>query len=146
LQGSLYDPAGMPSSTVSPTVLVVDEDPVILKLVDVSFEMEDFSVLTARAGEEGVAVARQHRPDAVVSDIKMPRRSGLDLVEDLKGLPAMADIPVLLLTAKAQNADVQAGLDDYITKPFDPLDLVERVNRARPRAKSTATFPSSRPS
>ena len=119
----------MPDSTV----LVVDDDPVILKLLEVNFEMEGFTVLVAHDGEEGIEVARQDRPDVIVSDIMMPKRSGLELVSELKGDPDTSDIPIILLSAKAQNADVRTGLDsgadDYVTKPFEPLDLVDRVNR-----------------
>jgi len=114
-------------------VLVVDDDPVILKLLEVNFEMEGFTVLVARDGEEGIQVARDDQPDLVVSDIMMPKVSGLELVTALKGDPSTSDIPIILLSAKAQNADVRSGLDagadDYVTKPFEPLDLVDRVNR-----------------
>jgi DNA-binding response OmpR family regulator len=116
-----------------PTVLVVDDDPVILKLLEVNFDMEGFTVLVARDGDEGIEIARSQRPDLVVSDIMMPKRSGLELVVELKSDPSTSDIPIILLSAKAQNADVRAGIDagadDYITKPFEPLELVERVNR-----------------
>jgi DNA-binding response OmpR family regulator len=68
----------------------------------------------------------------VVSDIMMPRTSGLELVETLKGDPDTGSIPIILLSAKAQTSDLktgmEAGADDYVTKPFEPLDLVERVN------------------
>jgi DNA-binding response OmpR family regulator len=115
------------------TVLVVDDDPVILKLLEVNFEMEGFTVLVARDGEEGIEVARGDQPDLIVSDIMMPKVSGLELVIALKGDAATSEIPIILLSAKAQNADVRAGLDagadDYVTKPFEPLDLVDRVNR-----------------
>ena len=119
----------MPDSTI----LVVDDDPVILKLLEVNFEIEGFTVLIARDGAEGVDVARSDRPDVIVSDIMMPKKSGLELVTDLKGDPDTSDIPIILLSAKAQNADVRSGLDsgadEYVTKPFEPLDLVDRVNR-----------------
>ena len=115
------------------TVLVVDDDPVILKLLEVNFEMEGFTVLVAHDGAEGIDVARSERPDVIVSDIMMPKKSGLELVTDLKSDPGTSDIPIILLSAKAQNADVRTGLeagaDDYVTKPFEPLDLVDRVNR-----------------
>jgi DNA-binding response OmpR family regulator len=115
------------------TVLVVDDDPVILKLLEVNFEMEGFTVIVAHDGEEGIDVARRDAPDLIVSDIMMPKKSGLELVTELKGDPGTSDIPIILLSAKAQNADVRSGLDagadDYVTKPFEPLDLVERVNR-----------------
>ena len=113
------------------TVLVVDDDPVIQKLLQVNFEMEDYNVLTASDGEEGLARARNERPDIVVLDIMMPKMNGLEVASALKADPATAMIPVILLSAKAQGADIQAGsdtgADDYVTKPFDPLELLERV-------------------
>jgi DNA-binding response OmpR family regulator len=116
-----------------PTVLVVDDDPVILKLLEVNFEMEGFTVLTAKDGVEGVTRARKDRPDLVISDIMMPHKSGIELVQDLKQDPETEAIPVILLSAKAQTADqregLDAGADDYVTKPFEPLELVDRVNR-----------------
>ena len=115
------------------TILVVDDDPVILQLLQVNFEMEGFIVITAADGREGVDRTRADRPDIVVSDVMMPKMSGIELVAELKADPDTADIPVLLLTAKAQQADIGAGIDagadDYVTKPFEPLDLVDRVNR-----------------
>ncbi|CAN5715035.1 N/A [soil metagenome] len=116
-----------------PTVLVIDDDPVILQLLEVNFEMEGFTVISARDGVEGLAMAVAEQPDVIISDIMMPKRSGIDLVGDLKADERTAGIPVLLLSAKAQTADIRAGIDggadDYVTKPFEPLDLVEHVNR-----------------
>jgi DNA-binding response OmpR family regulator len=116
----------------SPTVLLVEDDPVILRLLEVNFELEGFTVLLAHDGAEGVEVARAERPDAIVSDIMMPRVSGLELLAELKGDDETRAIPIVLLSAKAQTADLKAGTDagadDYVTKPFEPLDLVDRVN------------------
>jgi CheY-like chemotaxis protein len=116
-----------------PTVLVVDDDPVILDLLAVNFELEGYTVLRASDGEEALAVTRLHRPDVVVTDIMMPKRSGLEVVAELKGDPATAAIPVVLVSAKALASDVragrEAGADDYVTKPFDPDDLLKRVDR-----------------
>jgi len=115
-----------------PTVLVVEDDPVILRLLEVNFELEGFTVLLAHDGAEGVEVARAHRPDIVISDIMMPRASGLELVAALKTDDGTKGIPIILLSAKAQTSDLKvgmdAGADDYVTKPFEPLDLVDRVN------------------
>src|ERR671914_1994148 len=111
------------SAPMSATILVVDDDPVILQLLQVNFEMEGFSVITAADGQEGVERTRADRPDIIVSDVMMPRKSGLELVAELKGDADTASIPVLLLTAKAQQADIASGLeqgaDDYVTKPFE---------------------------
>ena len=116
----------------APTVLVVEDDPVILRLLEVNFELEGFGVLLAHDGAEGVAVARAERPDIIVSDIMMPKMSGIELVQALKADEATASIPIILLSAKAQTGDLKSGMDsgadDYITKPFEPLDLIDRVN------------------
>jgi DNA-binding response OmpR family regulator len=115
-----------------PTVLVVEDDPVILRLLEVNFQLEGFTVLLAHDGAEGIDLARTHKPDLVISDIMMPKTSGLELVASLKGDPDTKGIPIILLSAKAQTSDLKvgmdAGADDYVTKPFEPLDLVDRVN------------------
>ena len=115
-----------------PTVLIVEDDPVILRLLEVNFELEGFSVLLAHDGAEGIDMARTNKPDVIISDIMMPRMSGLELVSALKADEATKGIPIILLSAKAQTSDIKIGLesgaDDYVTKPFEPLDLVDRVN------------------
>lgn len=116
-----------------PTVLVVEDDPVILRLLEVNFDMEGMAVLTATNGQEALDVVRARRPDVVVADIMMPVLSGLDFLTQLRADAAIAATPVMLLSARAQAGDVRAGMaagaDDYVTKPFEPVDLVERVNR-----------------
>ncbi|HYD11166.1 MAG TPA: response regulator [Acidimicrobiales bacterium] len=117
-------------------VLVVDDDPVIVRLLEVNFEMEGFSVLTAVDGMDGVEKARAEQPDIVVSDVMMPKLNGLELTVALKGDDTTKHIPIVLLSAKAQVGDVRAGLDagadDYVTKPFEPLDLIDRVTKLLP--------------
>ena len=113
-----------------PKVLVVDDDPVISKLLEVNFEMEGYDVIIAANGVEGLAAARADRPDLIVSDVMMPVMNGLEFAAAAKADPNLADIPFVLLSAKAQTADVNAGMDladDYVTKPFDPLELLERA-------------------
>ena len=121
------------------TVLVIDDDPVILELLRVNFEIEGFDVICATDGEDGFKKAQTHRPDVVISDIMMPRRDGLQLLTDLKAHPDTQDLPVILLSAKAQKNEVQQGLDlgadDYITKPFDPLELIDRLNAVMTRPR-----------
>ena len=112
------------------TVLVVDDDPVIVKLLQVNFEMEGYTVLTASDGLEACEKAAAHLPAAVVMDVMMPRMNGLEACAAMKADPATAAIPVVILSAKAQVADVAGGMavaDDYVTKPFDPLELLDRV-------------------
>ena len=112
------------------TVLVVDDDPVIVKLLQVNFEMEGYRVLTATDGEQAVRRARDEQPDAVVLDVMMPGTDGLEVARRLRADPATRTLPIVLLSAKAQASDVVAGkdvADEYVTKPFDPLDLLDRV-------------------
>ncbi|MBI2709352.1 MAG: response regulator [Actinobacteria bacterium] len=117
----------------APKILVVEDDPVILDLLVMSFELEGWTVVRASDGAEGLAVARAERPDAVVTDVMMPVHSGLDLLADLRGDADLASIPVVVLSARALDRDVEAGFaagaDDYVTKPFEPDDLLERVEK-----------------
>ena len=121
------------------TVLVIDDDPVILELLRVNFEIEGFDVICSADGEEGFRRAQAEQPDIVISDIMMPRRDGLQLLSDLKGDPSTEQLQVILLSAKAQKNEVQQGLDlgadDYITKPFDPLELIDRLNAVMTRPR-----------
>ncbi len=114
-----------------PTILVVDDDPVIQKLLSVNFEMEGYQVITASDGVEGLERVGTNTPDLVLLDVMMPRMDGLEVARRLKADPSTKAIPIVLLSAKAQSIDVQGGLDagadDYVTKPFDPLELLEKV-------------------
>ena len=118
---------------VPPTILVVEDDPVILDLLAVNFELEGYTVARAVDGEDGLATALRVRPAAVVTDIMMPKRSGLDLLRDLRAHPELASIPVILVSARALASDVRdglaAGADDYVTKPFEPDELLVRVEK-----------------
>jgi DNA-binding response OmpR family regulator len=124
------------------TVLVVDDDPVILKLLEVNFEMEGFEVVGASDGAMGLERARQVLPDIVILDVMMPRMTGYEVAKALREDDDTAHIPIIFVTARAQSSDVERGIelgvDDYVTKPFDPLDLIARVNallaRSRPEA------------
>jgi DNA-binding response OmpR family regulator len=121
------------------SVLVVDDDPVILRLLQVNFELEGISVVTAVDGDEGLEMVQSDPPDLVISDIMMPKVNGLELLAALRSSPDTAAMPVILLSAKAQVADVQRGLelgaDDYVTKPFDPLELIDRVYKVLAKSR-----------
>jgi CheY-like chemotaxis protein len=127
------------SDTPTPVVLVVDDDATIRRLLQITLETEGFTVTTAGDGVEGLRMAQeQPRPDLVLLDIMMPGMDGLQVCHTLKNDPATKDIPVVLLSAKAQSHDIELGLrvgaDDYITKPPDLLDLVARVRQLLPVA------------
>ncbi|MDQ1393299.1 MAG: hypothetical protein QOF30_2276 [Acidimicrobiaceae bacterium] len=111
-------------------VLVIDDDPVIVKLLQVNFEIEGYTVISAENGMTGLTRARDDQPDLIILDVMMPGMDGLDVARSLKGAPETQSIPIILLSAKAQANDVARGrevADDYITKPFDPLELLDRV-------------------
>ena len=106
--------------------------------MQITLETEGFAVVTANDGNEGLDRARNDRPDLVLLDIMMPGMDGLQVCHTLKNDPGSKDIPIVLLSAKAQSHDVELGLrvgaDDYITKPPDLLDLVNRIRRLLPAA------------
>lgn len=120
-------------STISPTplVLVADDDPDILDLVRYRLERSGYTVATAGNGAEAVRLAGELSPALAVLDVMMPSLNGFEVTRRLRNDPATARIPVILLTARAQDADVQegfeAGADDYIRKPFSPRELSARV-------------------
>lgn len=114
-------------------VLICDDDPVILRLIQVNLELEGFGVLSADNGEKALEVATAEHPDLVILDIMMPRLDGYQTCERLKAQDSTKDIPVVFLSAKAQASDIEKGreygVSEYLTKPFDPNDLVEVVQR-----------------
>ena len=120
-----------------PTVLIVDDEQHIRLLIEQTLEeLEDDGVelITARDGDEALdAVANQH-PDLVFLDVMMPKRDGYEVCRAIKGDPATAGTTVFLLTAKGQAVDreqgLAAGADDYLTKPFDPDELLDRARTA----------------
>ena len=143
-KSAVYDAVMAPA-----TVLVVDDDPVILKLLEVNFEMEGFQVVRAADGAEGLERAREVRPDIVILDVMMPRMTGYEVAKALREDDGTAHIPIIFVTARAQSSDVERGMelgvDDYVTKPFDPLDLIARVNTLLAREPRTAPTSEPRP-
>jgi two-component system phosphate regulon response regulator PhoB len=124
------------------TVLVVDDDPVIVNLLQVNFEIEGYDVLAATGGEAGLAQAQAGRPDVVVLDVMMPGMDGIEVARRLRQDEQTQHIPIILLSAKAQTADIQAGLavaDEYVTKPFEPLELLERVATVLARKEASGS-------
>jgi DNA-binding response OmpR family regulator len=120
-------------------VLVADDDPDVLELLRFNLAAEGFEVVTARDGDEAWELARTALPDLAVLDVMMPVRDGLDVLTSLKAHPRTKHIPVVLLTAKASDAEVwdgwRAGADYYMTKPFNLDDLLRFVDHVlRPAA------------
>ena len=112
-------------------MLLVDDDPVIVRLLEVNFRLEGFEVDTATSGIEAVEKARADRPDLVLLDVMMPGVDGWEACRRLREAPGLADVPVVFLSARAQEDDVARGyalgVVGYVTKPFDPQELIETV-------------------
>jgi two-component system alkaline phosphatase synthesis response regulator PhoP len=121
-------------------VLIIDDEPPIRLLCRVNLEAEGMEVLEAGEGITGVQLARTHRPDAILLDVMMPGLDGWSVAEQLADDAATWRIPIIFLTARAEVRDWARGLDvggvDYITKPFNPLDLAAAVRRLLERADS----------
>jgi len=113
-------------------ILVVDDEIYIVHILDFSLGMEGYEVLTALDGEQALEKARTEKPDLIVLDIMMPKLDGYETCKRLKSDAETKDVPVILLSAKGRNVDqkvgFEVGADDYITKPFSPRKLVERIN------------------
>ena len=113
------------------TILVVDDMPVLLKMLKKQLEHWGYRVLTAAEGETGLALAELEHPDLILLDILMPKMKGREVCARLKANPKTRDIPVVFLTGLGLADHVRAGLalgaDDYIIKPFKPADLKERI-------------------
>ena len=113
------------------TILILEDDEnVRIPLIDL-LECEDYTVLSAKDGKEGVKIAKSHLPDLIISDIMMPGADGHQVFETLQKDPDTAIIPFIFLTAKTGPQDIREGLglgaDDYLTKPFEPEDLLDSV-------------------
>ena len=119
-------------------ILVADDDAQIVRLVKSYLEQAGFGVLTAYDGEAALYSIRHDRPDLIVLDVMMPRRDGFELTRLLRADEHLAGIPILMLTARVEDADKLKGLDigadDYLTKPFNPLEVVARVRALLRRA------------
>jgi two-component system phosphate regulon response regulator PhoB len=112
-------------------VLVVEDDPDILRLVSHNLKAAEFDVLTAQDGYEGLSLAKKHIPQLVILDLMLPGLDGFEVCKELKRSPTTKNIPVLMLTAKGEEVDrivgLELGAEDYVVKPFSPRELILRV-------------------
>lgn len=115
------------------TVLVVDDDPLILRVVATVLDLEEFEVVTAVSAEEALGALADSSPDLVVSDVMMPGMDGFELCERIRRDPDHAKVPIILLTARDADDDrrrgAEVGGDAYLTKPFSPLELIDEIDR-----------------
>jgi len=112
-------------------ILVVDDEMHIIRIVKYKLESAGFTVLSALNGEEALKVAREQKPSLIFLDIMMPGLNGYEVCSELKNDPSTKDIIIIMLSAKGQEADkikgLEVGVDEYITKPFSPQDLLDRA-------------------
>jgi len=121
---------------MSKTILVVDDEPEIVRLVRSYLEQEGYRVVTAYNGEEALYASRHEKPDLVVLDVLMPKMDGLEFTRRVR---REQDIPIIMLTARADETDrivgLEMGADDYVTKPFSPREVVARVRAVLRRSQ-----------
>jgi len=122
-------------------ILVVDDDKQIVRLVQSYLDKAGYTTLTASDGDDAMRVIRRERPDLIVLDLMLPKHDGYEITKWLRADPTLAPTPILMLTARIEDGDkilgLELGADDYLTKPFNPREVVARV-RAILRRSSTA--------
>lgn len=119
---------------ISKKVVYIEDEPEMIDLVRLILSRKGYEVIGANGGREGLDTIRQKLPDLVLLDLMMPDMDGWDVYQQMKSVEATRDIPVIVITAKAQSIDKVLGLhiakvDDYISKPFSPQELVESVEK-----------------
>ena len=150
-------PRPLPCSPLSPArprevskpalkILVVEDEKNILRVVSYNLEREGYRIVLAKDGEEGLERARKEKPGLILLDLMLPRMDGLEVCRQLKADPATARIPIIMLTAKTQEADrvvgLEIGADDYVPKPFSPRELVARIKAVLRRTQPAPQAPS----
>ncbi len=128
--------------SLSKKILVVDDEPEIVKLVRAYLEQAGFSVVTAAEGQEALAVFRHEHPNLVILDLNLPGMDGLDVCRALR---RTSDVPIIMLTARIEETDrligLELGADDYVVKPFSPREIVARTRAVLRRAEGEPVSP-----
>lgn len=126
----------------NPTILIVDDEASIRKMIVVALGMADFNCLEAEDGSTAYRIVVDHRPDLILLDWMLPQLSGIQLAHRLKKEEITAEIPIIMLTARSEESNkiqgLDAGADDYITKPFSTRELISRINAVLRRSSKTA--------
>jgi len=126
-------------------ILVVDDEKDLTALVSLHMKMAGYEVLSASNGEKALVVARQEKPDLIILDLMLPKIDGWEVCRRLRQDPEIKNVPVIMLTARAETEDklkgFEAGADDYVTKPFSPRELIARVKRVLARAEAEPIMP-----
>ncbi|MBK1697038.1 phosphate regulon transcriptional regulator PhoB [Rhodovibrio salinarum] len=128
---------------MKPLILVVEDETALVTLLRYNLEREGFRVMAAQDGDEALISASEERPDLVLLDWMLPITSGLEVCRRLRRQPDTRDVPILMLTARGEEADkvrgLDSGADDYITKPFSPAELIARIRAVLRRAQPQLT-------
>ncbi len=129
-----------PQSPNQPSLLVVEDEQDLLEVLRFSLSREGFSVRTAENGEDAIRLVRQQRPDLIVLDLMLPTIDGLAVCRAIRSTEKTHDIPIVMLTARGEESDIvrglEAGADDYVTKPFSPKVLIARIHAVLRRSSS----------
>ena len=132
-----------------PKILLVEDNVNLVELIRYNLDKEGFDVVSTPDGEEALVLAEEERPDVVVLDWMMPNLSGIEVCRRLKMRPETRNIPIILLSARAEEVDrvrgLETGADDYVIKPFNPSEVVARVEAVLRRTKSSAEVAHLRP-
>ena len=130
----------MPSQTLSHRILVVDDDPEIVRLVRAYLEQAGYQTLTAFDGAQALHNIRRERPDLVVLDLMLPDQDGWEITRQVRADKNLSHLPIIMLTARIDDTDkivgLELGADDYITKPFNPREVVARVRSVLRRSQN----------
>jgi len=126
-------------------IVAIDDDADLLRLVRIKLTKEGFEVVTAVDGEEGVSTVLREKPDIMIVDVMMPKKDGYQVLTEVREKMGKKTPVAIMLTARAETKDIVKGLetgaDDYITKPFSPRELIERINVAMlKRGKDVISF------
>lgn len=125
---------------MSKKILVVDDDPTLVKVVQPFLESQDFTITIAHDGEEAIEVIKKKIPDLIVLDVQMPKMNGYTFIFELKKIPNTNNIPIIVLTAKEGMAEIFKieGVKEYIIKPFKPEVLLAAINKALESSKKSS--------
>lgn len=135
----MFDFFGLKKKTRKIKIQVTDDEPNIVQTLKDRLELNDFEVVVAYNGSDGLKIAQQEQPDMILLDVIMPVMNGLEMLEMLRKEPWGKDISVIMLTARSQTQDIArataCGIDDYIVKPFDLSELLEKIEHLAERRK-----------
>ena len=127
----MFDFLGLKKKTTKTKILVVDDEPNIVQTLQDRLEMNEYEVITAGNGREGLEKFEEEQPDVILLDVIMPIMDGHEMLEALRKRPSGQNVSVIMLTARSQTQDIAranaCGIDDYIVKPFDLSELLEKI-------------------